>query len=96
MEHKANAFPPSIQMLCHVTALHGRPGAIRYRMVCEMPKKAASQWGRKALSKEPGQDYREQVAERERVGGIRKMHKDPHIEWLVHSCGVHIDLSHHM
>lgn len=80
MEHKANAFPPSIQMLCHVTALHGRPGAIRYRMVCEMPKKAASLWGREALSKEPGQDYREQEAERERESGRDKENaqRSPH------------------
>jgi hypothetical protein len=59
--HFTHAFHPF-----HVTTLHGRPVAIRYRLVCEMPKKAASQWGREALSKEPGPVYREQVAGRER------------------------------
>ena len=44
-----NTKPMHFTHVFHVTALHGRPGAIRYRMVCEMPKKAASQWGREAL-----------------------------------------------
>lgn len=43
--------------------------------------------------------YRAQVSERgsewEKEGlGEEDIHKDPHIEWLVYSCGVRSDPSH--
>lgn len=46
---------------------------------------------------EPVLIYRAQVGEREkegRGGGDEDIHKDPHIDWLVYSCGVRTDPSH--
>lgn len=47
---------------------------------------------------EPILVYRAQVSERGRKrvwgGGDEDIHKDPHIEWLVYSCGVRTDPSH--